>query len=55
MDGQMGGKLYNRMKFQKYKLEKLLPIFDQDKSEQENMFDNGYKRFWDCGQLVYKI
>lgn len=47
----------NRMKYQKHKLHKLLPIFDENKTEWENMQTNGYDRIWDCGNdvWVYKM
>lgn len=41
--------LYNRMSFQKHKLKSILPIFNDDISEWENMKLNGYDRIWDCG------
>ncbi len=44
-----GARLYNRIKFQKHKLNKVLEIFDDTKSESENMFANGYRRIWDAG------
>jgi len=43
----------NRLKYQKHKLEKLLPIFNKDRTEWENMQDNGYDRIWDCGNDVW--
>jgi hypothetical protein len=46
---------YSRQKFQKYKLEKLLEKYDKNKSEWENMLENGYDRIWDCGNLVYSL
>lgn len=45
--------VYNRMKYQKHNLKKLLPKFDPNKTEKENMFDNGYRIIYDCGQLVF--
>lgn len=42
-------KLYNRVGFQKHKLKKILPIFDNNISEWKNMKNNGYDRIWDCG------
>jgi len=39
----------NRMSFQKHKLKKILPIFDENISEWENMKINGFDRIWDCG------
>lgn len=48
------GVVYNRMKFQKHKLHKLLKIFDSNKTEWENMQENGYNRIWDCGNFVFE-
>lgn len=45
--------LYSRLKFQKHKLPNLLENFNPDLSEAENMFNNGYKRIWDCGNKVF--
>lgn len=47
-------KLYSRMKFQKYKLAKILESFDPCKTEAENMFANGYRRLWDSGHYRLK-
>lgn len=41
--------LYNRMSFQKHKLNKLLINFDPNLTEWENMKSNNYDRIWDCG------
>jgi hypothetical protein len=41
--------LYNRMTFQKHKLEKVLGKYDINLTEWENMLQNGYDRIWDCG------
>lgn len=45
------GKIYNRQEFQKHKLKKRLRKFDADKSEVENMLENGYQLLWDAGNL----
>jgi hypothetical protein len=45
--------LYNRMKFQKHKLKKILPKFDPNKSEYENMINNDYLRIFDAGNNVF--
>lgn len=45
--------VYNRGIFQKHKLKTQLDIFDETKTETENMFMNGYRRFWDSGNLKY--
>lgn len=50
---QDGMKLHNRINFQKHKLKEKLSTFNENKTEAENMFDNGYKRIWDCGNNVF--
>ncbi len=45
--------LLNRLKFQKYKLKNLIENFNENKSELENMINNGYKRIFDCGNIIY--
>ena len=50
-----GQELYSRMQFQKHKLEKQLKDYDFKLSEAENMFNNGYRRIWDCGNKVFVI
>lgn len=45
--------LESRMRYQKHKLEKVLPVFDKNLSEWENMKANGYDRYWDCGNSVW--
>lgn len=47
------GYVYNRIKFQKHKLNNILEKFDNNLTEYENMFANGWHRFWDCGNKVY--
>lgn len=47
--------LESRLKFQKHKLEKALPIYDPSMSEWENMRQNGYDRVWDCGNYIYYL
>ncbi len=39
----------NRQTFMKHKLEKILPIFDSSKTEEENCLNNGYFKVFDCG------
>lgn len=46
-------KLQSRHKFQKHKLSEILPKFDHNLSESDNMFANGFNRIWDCGQGVF--
>ncbi|MBD3405045.1 MAG: hypothetical protein GF411_02780 [Candidatus Lokiarchaeota archaeon] len=45
--------VYSRQQFQKHKLKDKLKIFDPDKSEAENMFNNGYRRLWDAGHYKF--
>lgn len=47
------GVILSRYKCQKHKLQKWLPIFDNNKSECENMFINGYRRLYDAGNLKF--
>lgn len=43
----------SRIKYQKHKLEKILPVFDNNLSEWENMKNNKFDRYWDSGNGVY--
>ena len=45
--------LLSRLQFQKRKLQKILPRFDADLTEWENMQLHGYNRIWDCGNHVF--
>ncbi len=45
--------LLSRVKCQKHKLKSLLKNFDINKTEVENMFNNGYRRIWDAGNYVF--
>ena len=45
-------KLYNRMKFQKHNLEKILNNYNKNLSTQENIF-NEYRKIFDCGNFKY--
>jgi len=47
------GRLAHRTKYQKHKLRKLLSLYDDSLSEWENMKNNGYTRYWDCGNKVF--
>lgn len=44
---------YNRVLFQKHKLNCLLERFDENITECENMKLNGYRKIWDCGNKVF--
>lgn len=47
-------KLYHRFNFRKSELPKKLQTFDPNKTEWENMRENGWNRIWDCGNLVFE-
>jgi len=44
----------HRYSFRKNILSTKLKIYDPNKTEWENMKDNGYDRIWDCGSIVYE-
>ena len=50
--------VYNRRNFQKKNIQRkyetgYLDTFDLNKTEYQNMLDNGYHRIWDCGNMKY--
>jgi hypothetical protein len=45
--------LYSRLKFRKHLLSKKLQTYNEDISEHENMFNNGYRIIYDCGNISY--
>ena len=47
------GPILSRYKCQKHKLKKLLPIFNEDLTEEKNMFINKYYKYYDCGNKVF--
>jgi len=47
------GIAYNRMQFQKHKLKDKLDNYDETLTENLNMFNNKYRKLYDCGQAVY--
>lgn len=49
-----GNVAFNRVLFQKHKLKNILTIYDKNLSERENMFNNKYRIYWDCGQSVWE-
>ena len=53
-DNNGSGDLLSRVNFQKHMLKDKLEIFDESKTEVENMRANGYRRIFDCGNLVYE-
>jgi uncharacterized Zn ribbon protein/very-short-patch-repair endonuclease len=50
-----GRKTFSRTEFQKHKLREKLKSFDPEKTEYQNMLNNGYDRIWDCGNMVFKM
>ena len=47
--------LHSRIEFQKHKLKDKLENFDPSLTESENMYNNGYRKIYDCGNLVYEM
>jgi hypothetical protein len=50
-----GKVLHNRIEFQKHKLVDKLRRFNKFQSESWNMFNNGYKKIYDCGNYVFVL
>jgi hypothetical protein len=50
-----GDILRSRNNFQKHLLKDKLSIFDESKTEIENMFDNKYNIIYDCGNICYGL
>ena len=46
-------KLLSREQFQKHKLKDKLDIFDPELTETENMYNNSYRKIYDCGNKIY--
>lgn len=46
-------KLESRINYQKHKLKNILPTFNENLSEWENMKNNRYDRIWDCGNSKF--
>jgi hypothetical protein len=46
-------KIFSRIQCQKHKLKDILDTFDKNKSEFQNMFDNGFSIFYDSGNLKF--
>ena len=47
--------LHSRIEFQKHKLKDKLENYNSDLTESENMYNNGYRKIYDCGNLVYEM
>ncbi len=50
-----GTKTYSRFKTQKSKLVKILKKYNPELTEQENMFNNRFRLYYDCGHLKFVI
>lgn len=48
-----GRKVYSRIRFQKHKLKNILKNYNKNLSEWENMRNNKFNRFFDCGNMVF--
>lgn len=48
-----GNQVLHRFNFAKMFLKQKLEKFDPKKTEWENMKENGWNRFWDCGNFVF--
>lgn len=46
-------RVYHRFGFNKQVIKQKLPLYDDSKTEWENMKLNGYDRYWDCGNYVF--
>ena len=51
--GGDNSKLLSREQFQKHKLKDKLVNFDPRLTETQNMYNNGYRKIYDCGNKVY--
>ncbi|AUE22848.1 hypothetical protein Ah1_00330 [Aeromonas phage Ah1] len=49
------GKTTHRSGFMKHMLKDKLETFDENLTEHENMYNNGYRRIWDSGNYVFKM
>ena len=47
--------LYSRVSFQKYKLKDILNDFNPELTEEQNMFNNKYRKIYDCGNFVFAL
>jgi hypothetical protein len=45
--------LINSQTFQKHKLKNKLQIYDDELSGTLNMYNNGYRKIYDCGNIIY--
>ena len=47
--------LHSRIDFQKHKLKSKLKIFDENLTETQNMYNNDYRKIYDCGNYVFEL
>lgn len=47
--------LESRINYQKHKLKEILENFDGTKTEKENMFNNKFRLYYDCGNKVFSF
>ena len=45
--------LESRNKYQKHKLKTILKNYDETLSETSNMFNNDYRKIFDCGNMIF--
>lgn len=48
-----GKSRFSRHQFQGNKIKRMCPIYDQNSNELINAGNNGYIRYWDCGNNIY--
>lgn len=48
-----GTRLESRIVYQKHKLKDKLEVFDENLTETQNMYNNEYRKIYDCGNKVY--
>ena len=50
-----GDNVLSRFSCQKHKLSKILPNFDENKTETQNMMHNNYRKLWDAGTMLFVL
>jgi hypothetical protein len=50
-----GDKILSRFSTQKHRLAKILENFDENKTENQNMMDNSYRKLWDAGTMLFVL
>jgi hypothetical protein len=50
-----GVDIISRYKTRKNSLKKWMPSYDESLSESENMFRESFRRYWDCGNYIFKL